>query len=228
MHLSKHATGKRMTSMSTFTRNQIALIAAPPVLLLTTYLTFKVMGAWLGPKRGYLAGFLFYWVCWCILFPLWAVGPDGLRNMFKAARPPFGEPGWLGFIFIVLPVVASFVALSPAKFREATLPVIAISVLFSLVNGTMEEVLWRGTYITAFPDSWFWSVIYTSIGFGLWHLSPAMIYPNEMPGGSLAFAVMAIFLGLPFGWVAKQTGSIRWVVISHILLDFPGLAGFSF
>ena len=217
-----------MASMSTFTRIQVALIAAPLALLPTTYVTFSVMGGLLGPKLGYLAGFLFYWICWCALLPLLTVGPDGLRSMFKAVRPPFGKPGWLGFIFILLPVLASLASLSPIKLREATLPVLAVSVLFSLVNGTMEEVLWRGTYVTAFPESWLWGAIYPSIGFGLWHLSPQVIHPSGMPGGPLAFSVMAVFLGLPLGWVTKKTSSIRWVVVSHILLDLPGLAGFLF
>jgi hypothetical protein len=31
----------------------------------------------------------------------------------------------------------------------------------------MEEVLWRGTYVTAFPDGWLWAYIYPSIWFGL-------------------------------------------------------------
>jgi len=44
----------------------------------------------------------------------------------------------------------------------------------------------------------------------------------------LLFAVIAIFLGLAWGWVARQTGSIRWTVAAHILLDFAGIAGWMF
>ncbi len=36
---------------------------------------------------------------------------------------------------------------------------------------------------------------------------------------------MAIFLGLSWGWVARQTGSIRWTVVAHILNNFVALGG---
>lgn len=112
--------------------------------------------------------------------------------------------------------------------KGASPTIIIYSALFALANGPMEEVLWRGAYVTAFPDSWLWAYLYPSIWFGLWHLSPQVVYPSEMPGGTIAFALTSISLGLVWGWVAKITGSIRWTVIAHILLNFAGLAGRSF
>ena len=67
-----------------------------------------------------------------------------------------------------------------------------------------------------------------AIWFGLWHLSPQVVHPSDMPGGAIAFALMSIPLGLVWGWVAWTTGSIRWTVVAHILLNFAGLAGRSF
>jgi len=66
------------------------------------------------------------------------------------------------------------------------------------------------------------------VWFGYWHLSPQVIFPSQMPGGSVAFATMSIFLGLVYGGVAKNTNSIRWTTVSHILTDFMGLAGLAF
>lgn len=207
------------------TSRQVALLAAPPVLLATTYATYKGMAAWLGSNLGYLAGFLFYWIFWCLLLPLWAVGPDELRVMFKAPRPPFGQPAWLGLLLLLTPVVVAWITMFPTAVEQATPTIVISAALFSVVNGTLEEVLWRGTYVSAFPGSWLWGVVYPSIGFGFWHLAPQAVYSDQGPGGALAFAVMAIFLGLPFGWVAKKSGSIRWVVLAHILLDFAALDG---
>jgi membrane protease YdiL (CAAX protease family) len=59
--------------------------------------------------------------------------------------------------------------------------------------------------------------------FGLWHLAPQSRIQASNPGGSTAFVAVAIVLGLGWGWVARRTGSIRWVVVSHVLLDFGGL-----
>ena len=163
-----------------------------------------------------------------LLLPLWVVGPKGLREMFKDSRPRFGKPAWLGMLFLVGPFVAPFFTMFLPSLGEVSIPVIMVSVLFAITNSTMEEVLWRGTYITVFPKSWLWSYWYPSFWFGYWHLSPQVIFPSQMPGGAFAFATIPIFLGLVFGWVAKKTGSIRWTTVSHILTDFMGLAGLAF
>ncbi len=214
--------------MFVFTSPQLALILAPPFLLLTTYLTFRYSAAWLGPARGYLIGFLFYWICWCFLLPLLTVGPDGLQEMFKAPQPTFGKPNWLGAFLLVGPPLVMYLTRFPAEVKGTSPKIIIYSALFALANGTMEEVLWRGAYVTAFPEDRLWAILYPSIWFGLWHLSPQVVYPSQMPGGALAFALMSIPLGLVWGWVAWTTGSIRWTVVAHILLNFAGLAGRSF
>lgn len=214
--------------MPSFTSSQIALLAAPPILLGTTYFAYKWLAAWLGLARGYLAGFLFYWICWCFLLSLLTVGPDGLREMFKAPSPTFGKPNWLGLFLLLGPPLVMYITRFPAEVKGASLKIIIYSALFALASGTMEEVLWRGAYVTAFPDSWLWAYLYPSIWFGLWHLSPQVVYPSKMPGGVIAFALMSISLGLVWGWVAKTTGSIRWTVGAHILLNFAVPAGRSF
>jgi hypothetical protein len=215
-------------SATSFTSSQIGLLLAPPVLLGTTYFAFKGLAARLGPARGYLAGFLFYWICWCFLLPLLTVGLGGLREMFRAPQPLFGKPNWLGVFLLVGPPLVMYLTRFPAEVQGASPKIIIYSALFALANGTMEEVFWRGAYITTFPDNWLWAVLYPSLWFGLWHLSPQAVYPSEMQGGAIAFALMSIPLGLVWGWVAWTTGSIRWTVVAHILLNFAGLAGRSF
>ena len=124
--------------------------------------------------------------------------------------------------------VAPFFSMFLPKIGESSLLIILVSALFAIVNGTMEELLWRGTFVTAFPKSWLWSYLYPSIWFGYWHLSPQVIFSSQMPGGAFGFATMSIFMGLTFGWIAKKTKSIRWTAFAHILTDFMGLAGFAF
>jgi hypothetical protein len=43
---------------------------------------------------------------------------------------------------------------------------------------------------------------------------------NERPFDRGSFGKI---LGLCWGWIAYHTGSIRWTVVSHVLLDFAGL-----
>jgi len=211
-----------------FSTTQTALLLAPPILLATTYFVYKGLAFWLGPRRGYLGGFLFYWIGWCFILPFLTIGLDGIKEMLESPQPLFGKPAWLGLLLLVTPPLIIYLTSFPNKIKTASTAVILNSALFALANGTMEEVLWRGTYITAFPNSWVWAYIYPSIWFGLWHLSPQVVYPSTMPGGALAFAFVSIFLGLTWGWVAKTSGSIQYTVTAHILLNFAGLAGSSF
>ncbi|MGE5577491.1 MAG: CPBP family intramembrane glutamic endopeptidase [Syntrophothermus sp.] len=93
----------------------------------------------------------------------------------------------------------------------------------ALVNGTLEEVLWRGLYVATYPGRLWPSYLYPALGFGVWHYAPQSIFPNSFPGGSTSLVLFAVGLGLMGGWVARRTGSVRWTTVSHVLLDFSGL-----
>lgn len=202
---------------------QTVLVATPIILLATTYLAFRQFVALLGPRLGYLGGFLFYWIVWCILLPWWILGPGRLHDLFRPIDLRLGNPAWLGALFLVIPLLLGYGYAFPRAIGQATTTIILLSALIALVNGTLEEILWRGVYLAAFPDNWFLGYIYPAIGFGVWHLAPQSIFPNSAPGGNWSLVVVAVLVGLLWGWVARQTGSIFWVTISHILFDFSGL-----
>lgn len=66
-----------------------------------------------------------------------------------------------------------------------------------MVNATMEELLWRGVYISDWPDDWRLGVVYPSLG--------------------------SIVIGLCWGWVAHSTHSLRLPWVSHAVTDSSGL-----
>jgi len=200
-----------------------ALLAAPLVLLATTYLAFQGFVALWGPKAGYFAGFVFYWIVWGLLFPLWILGSQGLPTLFRDVQPRLGKPIWLGPVLLALPPLLAGSTVFPVKLPQATPPVILGSAALALVNGMLEEVLWRGVYVRTFPGQTTWGYLYPAIGFAVWHLAPQAVHPIAMPGGIGAFIAGALFFGLCWGWVAWRTGSIRWTVVSHVLTDFLGL-----
>ena len=57
--------------------SRIALLLAPPFLVLTIYLAFRYAAAWLGLAQGYLVSFLFYWIFWCFLLSAQTVFGEG-------------------------------------------------------------------------------------------------------------------------------------------------------
>lgn len=121
-----------------------------------------------------------------------------------------------------------FVTMFGPEMRNATVPFVLVSVLYALANGTMEEVLWRGTYLVGFPDSWGWGFVCPAICFGLWHVSPLATNLDNSVWDSLPFAAVSIGLGLIWGWVARTSRSIRLVVVAHVLLNlgWPAAADF--
>jgi membrane protease YdiL (CAAX protease family) len=201
----------------------MALLAMPPVLIATTYVAFTELSAALGPRFGYLAGFLFYWTVWCGVFPLWLLGPQQLRDLFRDVRPRLGRPACVGSVALLLPPAVGFGLAFPAAIASATGVVVLLSAVLAGGNAIAEEVLWRGCYARIFPGQRLLGYIYPTLGFALWHVSPQVIFPNSRPGGAVSFVVAAGIWGLCYGWVAWRTRSIRWTTVSHALLDFSGL-----
>lgn len=202
-----------------------ALIVAPWALFLTTYLVYQGAVAVLGPKLGYLAGFLFYWSVWCFGFSLWILGLDGISSLFRDRQPRFTSRRWLGLVFLLLPLLLAYGYEFPRVLPQATLPIVLLSAVISIVNGVAEEVLWRGAYVSVFSDSVWWGYLYPVLGFAAWHFVPQSVFPNPRPGAAVSLVIAAGIVGLMWGWVAFRTKSIRWTSLSHILFDFSGLGG---
>lgn len=53
------------------------LLVLPILLLLSTALVFISLSQWFGKELGYVLGFTFYWVMWCLIVPLILLGKDG-------------------------------------------------------------------------------------------------------------------------------------------------------
>ena len=205
--------------------SQIALLIAPWLLLATTYPVYQLLKRRFGKKRSYLGGFLFYWIAWCLLFPLALLGPQALVRLFHSVPSPFGQPWWLGAFCLLAPPLVAFVFIFPKALQKASARIVLVSLLLAVVNGPLEEVLWRGVYLTLFPGQLWLGLLYPSAGFALWHLAPMSIFPPALGdrGGKAALVAEVWFLGLLWAWVANNTGVILWTAIAHILIDFSAL-----
>ena len=202
---------------------RIALLAAPPLILGTTLIVFRLLVAHLGLKAGHLCGFLFYWVVWCALLPLWVLGTDGINRVFKPGSSRFGQPPAIGVVLLVLPCLLGYGYAFPRALHHANASIILLSAILALTNGTLEELLWRGSYLKTFPADWLRGWAYPSLGFAVWHFAPLAVLPNRAPGGNLLFVLVAGAAGMMWGWVAYRSRSILWATVAHVLFDFSGL-----
>ena len=100
-----------------------------------------------------------------------------------------------------------------------------IILIASVINGTVEEVFWRGTFIYRYPNNIFKSFLFPCIFFIIWHISLASINEVQYQGGALGLIGGAFFGGIIWGLVAYKEKSILYTIITHILVNFLGFTG---
>jgi hypothetical protein len=101
--------------MSLTDHRRTILLGVPPVLLATTVVAFRGLTHWLGLMPGYLAGFLFYWLVWCVAVPLAVLGRAGLTSLWRPATPALGRPQWVGLVAVVLPLALGIATRFPER-----------------------------------------------------------------------------------------------------------------
>ncbi|RJS62439.1 CPBP family intramembrane metalloprotease [Bacillus sp. PK3_68] len=94
-----------------------------------------------------------------------------------------------------------------------------LTIIFSLTNAVLEELIWRGALLSRFSEQLGekWAVIITSLGFGLQHYSLGFPWL-----ACLAFSVGGLFYG---GLTIKSKSivpSIVWHVILNVLMVLSG------
>ncbi|MCX8063016.1 MAG: CPBP family glutamic-type intramembrane protease, partial [Anaerolineales bacterium] len=181
--------------------NPTLAIAIPFLLLPTTAAVFALATRFLGAEAGYLFGFGFYWLFWCLLVPQRLLGKTEFATILRDRAPLFSRPNWLAATLWLLVMLIALLMYA-AEFIRAPLLLILIAVPLATINGLCEEILWRGLYVRCFPRNAWLAILYPSLGFALWHLAPQAIFPAE---NVLGFVISTFFLALPYGVIAYRT-----------------------
>jgi uncharacterized protein len=211
------ATSARGDGTVALRRRRRAALVAPVALTASTFLVFNGAVVAFGLRWGYLTGFVFFWLVWCLGFSWWALGTRGVIDVFRDARPRLPSPTVLWVALLVVPVAGGFAAVWLPSAASATLTVVATATVIAVVNATMEELLWRGVYVRLFAGSLLWGWLYPAVGFALWHVSPTSVL-----GSTPVVVGGALYVGLVYGFVALRTQSVRWTTVAHIALNLMG------
>jgi len=183
---------------------------------------FALASRWLGADAGYLLGFVFYWLFWCLLIPRVLLGKAEFAAILRDHAPLLSRGISLAAL-LWLVVMLSAIFMYAGEFIRAPLVLILLAIPLATVNGFCEEILWRGLYARLFPSKPWLSILYPAAGFALWHIAPQIIFPAEnIP----VFIISTFFLALPYGFIAWRTGSARWTAISHSLSGILALSGY--
>lgn len=204
------------------------IIAVPPLLIASMYGAFRHLTVRFGFPTGYLAAFGVYWIGWCVIVPTGLLGTRAVLDLFGRPGVPFTRLGATthGLLWwpLAFPLAFSFLP----RMGSTRFVILIASVALGIVIGWTEELLWRGVYVTAFPNRLSLNTIYPSIGFALWHLCPLSALPSRYPGGAVSFTAYSFALGLSYAYYARRTGSIRWCTVSHCIHDALGLGAFAY
>lgn len=195
--------------------------AVPLVLVPSMTVVFAVLGVLLGPARAWWVGFAVYWLVWGIAVPVWLLGPTVVRGLLSARGT---RPRLVDVLLLAGPPLAAAAGgwLLPGEWSVGLLVVAAG---FAVMNGTCEEVIWRGVPLALEPDSRLWGVVVPSIGFGVWHVAPWAADPTA--GSPLPLMASAVVLGVVYAVVARRTRTLRWVVVSHGLVNLAALSTYA-
>ena len=198
------------------------LLVSSLILLPFTFVLFQVTTFSLGPKWGYITGFLGYW-SYCLITAWLVSGSDW--NYFKAMwdqQRGNKYAKWIGLAAFIPVLGVFFVSFLPHA-AALTLSTGALLIFTVLLNGAIEEMYWRGLYLLEYPNDAKIGFLLSTILFGAWHTSlwfaRGVVYTDGFP----ALVGGAFGLGLLWAWVARTNGNLRAVIPAHILTNLFAL-----
>lgn len=192
-------------------RKQTIALVAPLLLTVVMYPIFQFLSGILGEQWGWFIGLVIYWIVWGAGFSIWMIGWENIKALIQPQRLTFGVAA-----LVLFPVLMSALyRLVPGMGYEKPSLWIAL-MLFSttLGNGFFEEVLWRGVYMSLFPENILLRIIWPSIGFALWHYAPGSVSAD---GNVWGLIIGAAFFGFYLSFLAKKTNTIWWSILTHFL-----------
>lgn len=96
-------------------------------------------------------------------------------------------------------------------------------IVFGIVNSFVEETYWRGSVLSA-AASWprWLAVLYVSTVFALSH--PLVLGVFSHANRTVEVTISTFVMGIVWPVVFLKTGSLRWPVFSHFLVDMLALS----
>lgn len=208
--------------MSRFSAPQKTLLVATPLIVLMLIYLFPALTYSFDKSRGVLIALAIYWGAVCFGFGLTIIGLRNLKRLYARPKPANA----LNLALAILPVVLVFFAAFLPVATSLSPRILLLATLFAIINGTAEELFWRGAFIHHFPQDARYAVLYPLVLFTAWHIALALIKGAQYQGGAVALIGGAAIMGLLWGVLAWRTKSIYLSTLSHIgvnMMAFPAV-----
>lgn len=99
-------------------------------------------------------------------------------------------------------------------------------IILAVINPWIEEFYWRGLlfeYTKKWP-AWL-TILFTASVFALSH---SVFGVNSVLNSGFTIIISTFVMGIIWGIVYHKTGSLRWIIAAHFLVDFFNLSAASF
>lgn len=161
-------------------------------------------------------------VYWGLLGGLivWGNGKDARKRWFS---PPRGPRRWsvvavaVGFITLPILILNRHLLADPTIF--------VLWILFALINPWFEEGYWRGLLLDAAAEAQ-WprslSTAYTTVLFAASH--PLMWGVFSIANRDWMPLVALLLMGMAWSTAYHHTGTLRWAIVGHVIVDLGNLA----
>ena len=191
-------------------KKQTIAILAPLVLIGGMIPVFRWLADVLGETLGWYLGLIIYWILWGAIFPYLMIGRKKIKQLIAPQRLNTRI-----FLLVLFPIaMASLYQLIPGlEYEKQSVWILLMYLSTTFGNGFFEEVLWRGVYMTLFPDNLMFRYIWPGIWFALWHYAPVSV----ADGNVLMMVIGSGIFGFYLSFLAKQTDSIWWNIVAHTL-----------
>ena len=178
-----------------------------PFLAVVFYTTTRVMP----PLIGYLVGLAMYWIVFLVPLIVWRGGFGRVVYTVTMPRMPLV---FLNAVMIIAVGVAAAIALQSNPLSPIIFAFIFVA---ALLNGTLEEVFWRGTILN---DDAKKSELMTQLAlFTAWHIALLFADGVTVTGGAFGLLGGAFIAGVLWTWTRMQTGSVGFGIIGHVGLN---------
>ncbi|OYD43545.1 CPBP family intramembrane glutamic endopeptidase [Sphingobacterium cellulitidis] len=204
--------------MSTISKQSIVLFS-PFVIIIVNIFTALIFGKLIG-KWSFIPLIIIEWFLF-LFFILKFGDRSSIKNWLKK-----GNTNWLWII------VTLFVGLIPIPIFIKHYHLLQDWTIFipwlllALINPWLEEFYWRG-FLTDATKNWnsILSILFSSIVFAGNHFVFGI--NSEIFRGS-AVVISTLIMGIVWAITYKKTNSLRWVILSHFLVDFFNLSAPAF
>ncbi|KRA44922.1 CPBP family intramembrane glutamic endopeptidase [Devosia sp. Root635] len=198
------------------TRAQIALVLHALALIAVLAFIVPALTQALGGPRGFLLALVVYWLGFCLPVIFFHVrGRRGPRLYSeKLAWRDWFVPGLL-LLQVGLVALVAFVPNTALLTTHAAM----LAGVVALINGPLEEIAWRGGFLTRFAGRPRLGFALSLVLFTAWHVPLTLSHGIVFDGGWLYLVGGAAALGLTWSWIAWRTGSVFWAALAHVLTN---------